>query len=180
MNYRLGVVCLALVLMGCQSSEVTVVDVPKSVAARPTSTSAQNASRFHVKLPDHWAPVAPGPMRLAQYEIGNGDHQVVVTVTTLPGDAGGSVSNVNRWRGQLQLSPLSDAEMRQSIRREVRGKYTFDLASFVNPTTGKGVMGAIAIIGSDTWFVKATGPAGPLMNLRSQFDAFLASVEVTD
>jgi hypothetical protein len=34
-----------------------------------------------------------------------------VSITAFPGEAGGLSSNLNRWRGQLQLPPLSNEQL---------------------------------------------------------------------
>ena len=171
-----AVVCTGLILGGCKESQITVVDVPKPVAPMPSSTSQANLSRFHVALPSGWKAVAAGPMRLAQYSVFDGG--IDVSVTTLPGDAGGALSNINRWRGQLQLAPLSEPAGQSAITARQLGNYRYDYVRFMSRDGKKGVIGAIARIGNDTWFFKATGPQDQLVKMTSQFDAFLASVEV--
>src|ERR1022692_3411765 len=59
-------------------------------------------------VPAGWVEVAPGEMRLASFTIkGQNSKQADVSVVTLPGNAGGDINNVNRWRGQLSLPPVT-------------------------------------------------------------------------
>ena len=49
--------------------------------------------------------------RQAAFEVKNGDQSVEITATRMPGDASTLLLNVNRWRGQIQLAPASEAEL---------------------------------------------------------------------
>ncbi len=52
---------------------------------------------------------------VAKYVIAGTDGaQAAVNVSSLAGDGGGLLANVNRWRGQLGLAPVTDAEAGES------------------------------------------------------------------
>ena len=65
--------------------------------------------------PNSWVPSEGSSMRLASFAIpysgGTGD----LSVIQLGGDGGGLKSNVNRWRGQLNLEPISLMEIENII-----------------------------------------------------------------
>ena len=65
--------------------------------------------------PNSWVPSEGSSMRLASFAIpysgGTGD----LSVIKLGGDGGGLKSNVNRWRGQLNLEPMSLIEIEKDI-----------------------------------------------------------------
>jgi hypothetical protein len=63
------------------------------------------------KLPPGWTDEAGagGAERRATLRFGKDDPRFEVTVVRLPGDAGGVLANVNRWRGQLGLDPTTEA-----------------------------------------------------------------------
>ena len=46
---------------------------------------------------------------------GDGGATAAVNVSSSAGEGGGLIGNVNRWRGQLGLAPLSEAEVNQSV-----------------------------------------------------------------
>ena len=51
-------------------------------------------------------------MRVASFKVAGPDgKQADVSVIPLPGGAGGDFSNVNRWRGQVGLAPVDEAEL---------------------------------------------------------------------
>ncbi|NBV83899.1 hypothetical protein EBR57_07255 [bacterium] len=179
---RYGVVVLGLVigLSACRKPEITVVDVPKNAPRQSVAFSSKsNQSRFRYHLPEGWSATDPGPMRLAQFSVPAGRSTAGLSVTTLSGDAGGLLSNVNRWRGQLGLGPISDGDLQQSIKLMTSNGLSFRMIDMANPATGKRVIGAVAQTETDTWFFKLEGESGSLDGAKPQFEAFIRSVEVT-
>ena len=71
----------------------------------PTPTGAE---ALKWTLPSGWAQSFPGGMRFATFKV-PGTGKIDGSVVTLPGDAGGELANVNRWRGQIGLGPTDDA-----------------------------------------------------------------------
>ena len=72
----------------------------------PTAESARPQLTW--KTPDGWTEVAPGEMRVASFTIqGQNGKLADVSVVPLPGMPGTDDANVNRWRGQVGLSPVS-------------------------------------------------------------------------
>src|SRR5208283_5896950 len=64
--------------------------------------------------PPGWTELPAGEMRVASFKVTGADgKQADVSVIPLPGGAGGDFSNVNRWRGQVGLAPVSEAELPQ-------------------------------------------------------------------
>ncbi len=64
------------------------------------------------KLPDGWRETPGTGIRFATLQAKSGATDLEVSVTSLPKPAGGDdqayyLANINRWRGQLQLGPLS-------------------------------------------------------------------------
>jgi hypothetical protein len=132
--------------------------------------------------PSHWVSKPASAMRKATY-VANGDGGAVaeLSITAFPGDVGGELANVNRWRGQIQLPPLSPAELATAmVRSEQNG-----LARAVVDFTGKGpdggpqrVLGAMVPSAGATWFFKFTGPPALLTREKPAFDAFLKTIRV--
>ena len=72
-------------------------------------------TKFFWEKPESWIPSEGSSMRLASFAIpysgGSGD----LSVVQLGGTGGGLESNVNRWRRQLNLDPLSLIEIEKNI-----------------------------------------------------------------
>src|SRR5262252_7695326 len=90
---------------GCGQSDIKVYRVAKADAS-PAPPSLKWT------LPAGWEEVSPGEMRVASFRIkGPEGKQADVSIVPLPGTAGGVSANVNRWRGQLGLSPLTEEDL---------------------------------------------------------------------
>jgi hypothetical protein len=69
--------------------------------------------------PSHWAPEEnASPILSAAYLATNDESGARITVTRLGGDGGGSLANINRWRGQLGLPPVERLDSDAGIVRD--------------------------------------------------------------
>lgn len=126
--------------------------------------------------PPTWTQGESRPMRLATFFPAN-EKNVECSVIVLSGEAGGIEPNLNRWRGQMELSPLSSDELARLA--------TFDLldsqATYMECTgtlpTGEAwaLLGLICPLANETIFVKMTGPAASVIPEKEHFMAFVRS-----
>lgn len=78
--------------------------------ALPDGAVAQ-AANPHWTVPASWQPGMPSSVRRASFTVTNASGQSVdIAVTAFPGDVGGSLANLNRWRSQIGLAPATEAE----------------------------------------------------------------------
>jgi hypothetical protein len=128
------------------------------------------------KLPNGWNDSRPGGMRYATLKPA-GAERVDVSVTFLPGTAGGELANVNRWRGQIGLPPL-DAAALGAARKPLRAKAgTVSLYDFTSEGQQKNRMIAgLLVADGNSWFVKMVGEAGPVGAVRGDFMKVLESL----
>lgn len=101
-------------------------------------------------------------MLLAKFvATGEGGAKVDVTVSSFPGDVGGLLANVNRWRGQVGLGPLaSDALAGASTPLALpEGQGTVVDFSGTDSKTGQParIVGVVVPRGGETWFYKLMG-----------------------
>src|SRR5262249_19397431 len=69
------------------------------------------------QVPAGWQELPGNQFLVAKFNIaGSGSSQATVNVSTSAGTGGGMLANVNRWRGQLGLSSLSDADLTKESR----------------------------------------------------------------
>ncbi|HSH15246.1 MAG TPA: hypothetical protein VLD18_04370 [Verrucomicrobiae bacterium] len=117
----------------------------------PATTPSGNVPRWTV--PTGWTSVTPGSMLLASFDLPGGGAKV--TVSSLSGDGGGLLPNVNRWRGQIGLGPISTGEL-ASVTTEVDlpgGKATLvDLAN-----DEQRMLTLIVPRQGQSWFYKSMG-----------------------
>ena len=130
-------------------------------------------------LPEGWSAGPDRPMRRATLLAGA--DALEVAVTAFPGSVGSLSANVNRWRRQLGLPPVSEAEMVPMVtERSVHGK-SFLIVDLAGATGAGGedaqrILAAIAMHAGDSWFFKMTGPTDAVEALRPEFLALIDSV----
>ena len=68
------------------------------------------------EVPPHWVQTSASSMRLASYEVkdDNGS-KLDFSVTSFPGDVGGTLANVNRWLGRSESIPVEEASLSKYI-----------------------------------------------------------------
>lgn len=74
-------------------------------------------------VPDHWQSLEATGMRYAAFQFGHAGHPIELTVVPLGAEAGSLLANVNRWRGQLNLPPMTEAQLPEVVmRHELSGR----------------------------------------------------------
>ena len=114
-------------------------------------------------------------MRVATFEAGEGEGMLEVAVSQFPGDVGGLLANVNRWRSQIGLEPTSEAALAEVLTH-------FDSPGFhghMMRLEGASQHTLAAILdeqqASQTWFVKASGPREVIDAHEADISAFVRS-----
>ncbi|HET6440705.1 MAG TPA: hypothetical protein VFG59_21780 [Anaeromyxobacter sp.] len=174
----------AISLAACQRDEVAHYRVPKVGGEVMASAGVQlppppaPKGGLRWTLPPGWKEAAGGQMRYATLTAPV-PGKVDVSVVVLPGDAGGELANVNRWRNQIGLAPLADGEL-PSVKKVVKSGAgdlnVYDFTSEGQKRT-RTIAGLASIEGS-TWFVKMTGDAEPVASARASFLDLLGSLHL--
>lgn len=132
------------------------------------------------ELPASWKEVPPTQMLLAKFVAGSPDSNSEVTVSSLPGSAGGVLANVNRWRGQLGLANIGEEEANKTLTSldVLGGKVMLVDVTGKNRETGKDsrMIAAIWPRSSETWFFKMTGDPAAVEREKQAFIRFVQSV----
>lgn len=108
--------------------------------------------------PAGWTEHAGSGMRAATFELPQEAGRAEVTVVALPGDVGGELANVNRWRGQIALAPLSEAQLagaRARVRSRAGAVAVYDFTSGGQVKTR--IVAAWVKVSGTTWFFKLMG-----------------------
>lgn len=133
------------------------------------------------KAPAQWQIKPAGSVRKGSYKVvGAGGAEADMAITAFPGDTGGLVANVNRWRSQVGLGEQTQAQIEAALEHlDVNG-----LHMDVVDVTGKGQTGPVRLLGAivphqgQTWFFKMVGPEPVVAAERAAFTAFLRTIEV--
>lgn len=130
--------------------------------------------------PAHWQSKAGSSMRKGTYVItGDGGATAELAITAFPGDVGGEVANVNRWRGQIQLTPVSGAEVESALQRLSANGLNLAILDIANPGLNPPVrmLGAMVPFSGATWFFKLTGPDALVAKEKPAFVEFIKTVK---
>jgi len=183
---KIASACLLLALAGCSDKDITSYRIPKVAAPVVASPPEAAASRpevaaLHWVTPSGWQVQAASGLRSGSFLApGQGGTTADVSIVTFAGAGGDVLANINRWRGQLQLTPIDTTTLPTQIR-------AFDAPAghfFVADIRGKPDQGkeAVRILGAwfqqsgRVWFFKMMGPAGVVESQQEAFLGLLRSV----
>jgi hypothetical protein len=188
-------VSASLVLLlsaGCRDEKIATYRVPKetvSDAAPSTPTAAApdmaatpvttaSGDNLVWTAPATWESRPASAMRKATYVIpGEAGTSAELAITAFPGDVGGTLANVNRWRGQLALPPIDDAALPAALTHVDFNGLHADVLELSAPDGAKRVLGAIVPVDGVTWFFKLTGPDSLVLREKPAFIDFLKTVK---
>lgn len=188
---------LGLLLSACGREDPQSYRVPKEtpamtsaglpsghpdVSASGPDAAAAPAPRLSWTKPEGWNEAPAGQMRVASFNVKGDDGKLAdVSVIPLPGAAGGTESNVNRWRGQVGLLPLSAEELAKAAEAVAIAGQPAQLYDVAGTVTATGeptrILGVIQQRDGMAWFFKMTGNDPLVAKEKSAFVAFLKSVK---
>lgn len=185
---------LAVLSTGCNRDGVKVYHVENGDAITPTPPPAATPAampttmpaglpvpdasvvpKLKYTLPDGWQEKAPSEMRVASFGISENGKTADVSVIPLGGMAGGDLSNVNRWRGQVGLQPMADEDLQKLAEKIEIAEQPADLYDVAG--TAQRIVGVIFHRDDATWFFKMTGDADLVEKQKPSFIAFLKSFQ---
>lgn len=172
-------------LVGCREAKIAEYRVPKEKAPPPAiATSTTGLPQLKWKTPAGWKEQPAGNVRLASFLItGDEGKKAEMAITQFPGDVGGDLANINRWRNQLQLGPIAEGDLSKSIKPLDLPLGHFLVTDIVSETPvleGKHharTLGAWLKQPDRTWFFKLSGESDLVTSQRASFEAFLRSLE---
>ena len=197
----LGLAASTLLLAACGEEKVSVYRVPKEKDPEPPAAAAADAGTeapaqpapgaamadtavptasgeaLVWQAPADWKTKAPGQMRKASYTVAAAGATAELSVTAFPGDVGGELANVNRWRGQVGLLPLAAADLDGAVSRvDSNGLRVTVVELAARDGKGTSILGAIVPVDGSTWFFKLMGPLGAVQGAKPEFLGFLHTV----
>lgn len=190
---RLRIVSLILVgstllFSACREAKVTSYRVPKEVApaaevsADMANTTVPTAEGHDLTwaAPASWEAKASSSMRRGSYSITGADGEIAdMSITAFPGDVGGDLANVNRWRGQIQLPQIDAATLSQTSTQIAGQDVMLKVVEMANPdmATPQRILAALVNFEGSTWFFKLLGPDALVAAEKENFIALLKTVK---
>jgi len=182
----------AVLLAGCGRGDIKVYRVAKNEPASTTSAAgdmppghpdigSSPTAAVTWKTPPGWQELPASEMRVGSFSVkGESGQKADVSIIPLAGMAGGDFANVNRWRGQVGASALSEDELKSQAQRVDVGGQEADLYDVAgkNPASGDAtrILGVIQHRDNTAWFVKMTGDDVLVEKQKPAFVDFLKSL----
>ena len=192
----IGVAPLVVLSTGCDDRETGIrsYSAPKdAVVAPPTGPATSQAAPlvaadaqelpFQWKLLDGWKQdPQPRAMRVATVNVeADGKRGELIVTRFRAGGFGSLLDNINRWRQQVGLEPLTDENAVTPEKTKV-GDVDAKVYDFTGPAAGgnpakrnRVVMAQTSV--GDVWFFRFNGPADLVESQKPAFDQLLQSVQ---
>jgi len=149
---------------------------------RRPAPAGSPAGDLHWETPAGWRELPASSMRQANFQVA-GDERAECYLTILAGDGGGVLANVNRWRKQMSLEPMSAEELEALPRGELFGEDAVlldlegDWTGMSGDAEGAGyrLVGLVQTSEGTARFLKMIGPSDVLAGELDAFRALAAS-----
>lgn len=190
---------LVLASLGCKREEIQVYQAPKDSPTPPVAAAhgggggadphgggATAAAKLPWVVPDGWNAKASSGMRIASYEVKAADGRSVdISVVPLGGQSGSLLDNVNRWRNELKLAPITEAGLGTEVKGVPIGTTTGKLVNLVSEGANlegkfkERTLAAILDLEGTTIFFKLRGEDQLATENEPKFRAWLQSVQTS-
>ena len=174
----LWITALLILVAGCAPEQIETYRVPKKSPAPAVQSTRRDATpdrpAFTVRLPEGWSEQPGSGMRLATYTIG----ETSIDFSLIALSVGDTVSNVNRWRGQVGLPPAEPAAIMSRLEMLQAGDRKIRYIEIYNEAADRGIIAAIVDLSPQFWFFSAKGTAAELKANASDIRGFEESLEI--
>jgi hypothetical protein len=187
-------IAIAVSLCACDRDDgISERRAPKGVEVILSQAQPDHAEHTHIgarsanipsevgvewDLPVGWRRTpTDNPTRIAVFALDDAP-DVEVVVTRFPGDVGGPLANVNRWRAQMGLGPIDDASLAAHVEQVSVPGFNAYVYDATNAGRGLVAAGLEEPSRSQTWFVKATSTERSFDRARESVLAFVRSFRV--
>jgi hypothetical protein len=190
----IGLLVIGLVLLSaCEQQAAESYTIPKEKSTVATTSQseepkmqvlpgmqsfADSASGISYQTPDSWTEFPPSSIRKANFKIDNASGTAEVSVTVFPGDVGGTLANINRWRQQISLSPIDQASLKENISPIIISNHQGYFTKLEGNT--ESILGGILPFHGLTWFIKMQGDILVVEEEIDTFKSFLSSIRIED
>jgi len=144
----------------------------------PEFFNQQNSvlSEINWTSPTNWISSKGSSMRIGSFSVPYSDGEGDLSIIKLGGAAGGLASNINRWRGQLDLEPHTEENIQSYIKigESPIGPFQW-LTIFNSENDQTAFIVSIFETKTHTIFVKLNASQAGIMELKNEFLSFCES-----
>ena len=163
-------------LVGRPRPKSAAMTPPAQATSQARETKAEPAAERSAPAynkPEGWSDGPSAKFAAVSLQVLDGDQKAAITVTS----AGGSpLLNVNRWRGQVGLGPLTEEQLAETAKKVDVGQMAGNL--YEMSQDGRSIFGVIVENQGQMWFAKMAGDTPLVERERERFVAFLKSLHL--
>ncbi len=134
---------------------------------------------FSYTVPEAWEVMPPSRMVLLTFQSANSERADTVSISSsaFPGEVGGQLANINRWRRQIGLGPVEEAEAMALVQPlNISGKEAWQVSLF-NESAGAQMVVSAVFHDGKTWFFKMIGMKEPVDSQLDNYNSYLSSIQ---
>jgi hypothetical protein len=150
-------------------------------ASSQTVPAADAGDKPTWTIPAGWREGQLAQFLVAKFVIqGTGDATAAVNVSQLDGNGGGLLPNINRWRGQLGQTPLTEDDISKLATVDISGvKATVADITGTDARAGKParLVGVVLPLNGQTWFYKLMGDPDLVAQQKDALVQFIQSAK---
>jgi hypothetical protein len=153
---------------------------PSLTARAMPATTADSDLPFTFSAPSGWKSAALPTFAVAAFTVSENSPRAEVTVTPLPESPGGIAANVNRWRGQLGLSPASEDELAAEVQPYQVDGQPAHLVRLTGPEDAnpqRAITAAVVTHDGVNWIFALKTEAAVAQREQANFEKFVGSVK---
>jgi hypothetical protein len=140
--------------------------------------AAAEAGAIRYTVPEGWEEVPPSGIRKVNLIVEDENGRAELTVLVFPGDVGGRLANINRWREQVGLEPVAPEELPAFTEAYPISQHG---GLYVRLEGGaQSILGGLLPFHGFTWFFKFQGSTGTVLANEAEMKVFLDSVRLED
>jgi len=147
------------------------------------AAAGSDASKPTWAVPADWKEGPLAQFLVAKFIISSGDATAAVNVSSLAGDGGGLLRNINRWRQQLGQAPLTEDDLAKLPTIAASGtQATLVDITGTDPRSNQParLIGVVLPLGGQTWFYKLMGDANVVAQQQAALIQFVQSASYPD
>jgi len=153
---------------------------PKHGSPSPPATHGASSESLEYDTPEGWTPGGVGSMRKAAFTVRDGEQNVEISAMDLALEAGALLTNVNRWRRQIQLDEITQDELEDVVSPiQVAGaeSHYVELVGPEDAERRRAILAVVAIHDARAWFFNMAGDAELALREKERFQSFVKSVK---
>ena len=184
-SLKFSVLFLFIIFTGCDNNKhIQSYRTPKKdfglSLQQPRSLAKENSkitTNLTWDLPKNWVPSTGHSMRLASFDAPFSNGVGDLSIVSLSGSSGGLLANVNRWRGQVDLNPISESDILTVSTVGESKMGAFRIFKMINDSnTQNAIIAAVLPTGEKTFFIKLTSTKDGILELQTVFEKFCSSI----